>query len=215
MIRLLAYVDEPVLQLGLRIVLTTHSGIAIHFVETPAQLAKDLLQWAPDILIWNITPETNLHSIEDIRVAAPSCKVILWVHSISPEIAALAVDAGARGILRKTMPNELLLKCIRKVNDGEFWLETAVTQEMMAHPTVHLSRRESQLVQLMMHGLKNKEISTALGLTENSVKVYVSRLLHKLHLKDRFDLALYGLKRSGAMTLQHGELGDETGAKGT
>ena len=57
-----------------------------------------------------------------------------------------------------------------------------------------LTRREGQLVTLLSQGLKNKEITTALGISEGTVKVCLSRLFQKLGVKDRFELALYGLK---------------------
>ena len=57
-----------------------------------------------------------------------------------------------------------------------------------------LTRREGQLVSLLSQGLKNKEIATALTISEGTVKVYLSRLFQKLGVKDRFELALYGLK---------------------
>ena len=57
-----------------------------------------------------------------------------------------------------------------------------------------LTRREGQLVTLLSQGLKNKEIATALSISEGTVKVYLSRLFQKLGVKDRFELALYGLK---------------------
>jgi DNA-binding CsgD family transcriptional regulator len=57
-----------------------------------------------------------------------------------------------------------------------------------------LTRREGQLVTLLAQGLKNKEIATSLNISEGTVKVYLSRLFQKLGVKDRFELALYGLK---------------------
>src|SRR5450432_2214071 len=56
------------------------------------------------------------------------------------------------------------------------------------------TRSEGQLVTLLAQGLKNKEIATALNISEGTVKVYLSRLFQKLGVKDRFELALYGLK---------------------
>jgi DNA-binding CsgD family transcriptional regulator len=57
-----------------------------------------------------------------------------------------------------------------------------------------LTRREGQLVTLLPQGLKNKELAYALGITEGTVKVYLSKLFKKLGVNDRFELALYALK---------------------
>jgi two-component system nitrate/nitrite response regulator NarL len=60
-----------------------------------------------------------------------------------------------------------------------------------------LSPREGQLVTLLSHGLKNKEIGAALRITEGTVKVYLSRLYDKVGVQDRFELALYALRNRG------------------
>jgi DNA-binding CsgD family transcriptional regulator len=80
------------------------------------------------------------------------------------------------------------------VNDGELWFEKALTDSIMSARRYSLTRREGQLVSLLSQGLKNKEIATALNISEGTVKVYLSRLFQKLGVKDRFELALYGLK---------------------
>jgi DNA-binding CsgD family transcriptional regulator len=59
---------------------------------------------------------------------------------------------------------------------------------------VALSRREGELVSLLSQGLKNKEIASQLSIGEGTVKVYLSELFEKVGVKDRFELALYGLK---------------------
>jgi DNA-binding NarL/FixJ family response regulator len=60
--------------------------------------------------------------------------------------------------------------------------------------TTPLTQREAQLLILLTDGLKNKEIAQALGITEGTVKGYLSRLFQKVGVKDRFELALFGLK---------------------
>jgi DNA-binding CsgD family transcriptional regulator len=81
-----------------------------------------------------------------------------------------------------------------RVNEGELWFEKALTDSIMSARRYSLTRREGQLVSLLSQGLKNKEIATALNISEGTVKVYLSRLFQKLGVKDRFELALYGLK---------------------
>jgi DNA-binding CsgD family transcriptional regulator len=66
---------------------------------------------------------------------------------------------------------------------------------MIAGAKMALTERQRQLVSLLTQGLKNKEIAGAMGVTEASVKVYVNLLLHKLGLRTRLELALYGRKR--------------------
>jgi hypothetical protein len=62
-------------------------------------------------------------------------------------------------------------------------------------------------VSLLSQGLKNKEIAATLGISEGTVKVYFSRLFQKVGVKDRFELALYGLKNLNTGQLPVGEKG--------
>jgi DNA-binding CsgD family transcriptional regulator len=101
---------------------------------------------------------------------------------------------GVRGILRKTLPMDLQIKCLQKVHAGELWFEKALTDSFLSARRIALTRREGQLVTLLSQGLKNKEIATALSISEGTVKVYLSRLFQKVGVKDRFELALFGLK---------------------
>ena len=82
----------------------------------------------------------------------------------------------------------------RKVQAGELWFEKALTDSFLSAKRIALTRREGQLVTLLAQGLKNKEIASMLLISEGTVKVYLSRLFQKLGVKDRFELALYGLK---------------------
>jgi DNA-binding CsgD family transcriptional regulator len=80
------------------------------------------------------------------------------------------------------------------VAEGGLWFEEALKASFTTMRTISLTRRESQLVSLLSQGLKNKEIAATLFISEGTVKVYLSRLFQKLGVKDRFELALFGLK---------------------
>jgi DNA-binding NarL/FixJ family response regulator len=126
--------------------------------------------------------------------AMQSTKIVLWVNSISTELAFQAMGLGVRGILRKTLATDLQVKCLQKVQAGELWFEKALTDSFLCARRVALTQREGQLVSLLSQGLKNKEIATTLMISEGTVKVYLSRLFQKVGVKDRFELALFGLK---------------------
>src|SRR6476620_7776470 len=139
-------------------------------------------------------------------------KIVLWVHTSSTELAFQAMGLGVRGILRKTLPTDLLTKCLEKVQEGELWFEKALTDSFLSAKRIALTQREGQLVSLLSQGLKNKEIATALLISEGTVKVYLSRLFRKVGVKDRFDLSLFGLKNLTTGQLPVGEKGHRAGA---
>jgi DNA-binding NarL/FixJ family response regulator len=104
---------------------------------------------------------------------------------------AQAIGLGVRGVLRKNLSLELQVRCLEKVGAGELWVEKALMARLLSTKRIVFSARERQLATLLAQGRKNKEIAYLLGLSEGTVKVYLSRLFDKVGVSDRFDLALY------------------------
>jgi DNA-binding CsgD family transcriptional regulator len=98
------------------------------------------------------------------------------------------------------------------VQAGELWFEKALTDSFLCARRVALTQREGQLVSLLSQGLKNKEIASTLLISEGTVKVYLSRLFQKVGVKDRFELALFGLKNLTTGQLPVGEKGQRAAA---
>ncbi len=195
MTRLLLYTDEPILASGLEAVLSSATSYNLSGIcrTTPALMEQARID-RPDVLLLDLTPELSFGVLLEIQRQFPNSRIVLWVRSISTELAYQAIEHGVRGILRKTHPPEVLLKCLQMVADGGLWFEEALKASFTTMRTVSLTRRESQLVSLLSQGLKNKEIAATLFISEGTVKVYLSRLFQKLGVKDRFELALFGLK---------------------
>jgi DNA-binding NarL/FixJ family response regulator len=187
--------DEPILAEGLaRILAGCETLNLLAYCPGLDGLRAQMEGLQPDLLLVDLSAGINFGVLSSLHEAASQAKIVLWVHAISTELALQAMSLGVRGILRKTLPTDTLLRCLMRVNDGELWFEKALTDSIMSARRYSLTRREGQLVSLLSQGLKNKEIATALTISEGTVKVYLSRLFQKLGVKDRFELALYGLK---------------------
>jgi DNA-binding NarL/FixJ family response regulator len=152
----------------------------------------------PDIVLMDLTPDVTFQALGALRRAAPESKLVLWVNTISTELACHCMGLGIHGILRRTLPIELQLRCLSRVAAGEFWFEKALTDPIFGQQPAALTPREDQLVALLAQGMKNKEMGAAMGISESAVKAYLSRVFQKVGVKDRFELALYGLKRQTA-----------------
>jgi DNA-binding NarL/FixJ family response regulator len=195
MTRLLLYTDEPILASGLETVLTPATGFELSAIcQSTAALLDVVRTTSADVLLLDLTSDLTFGVMVEIQRWLPSARIVLWVRSISTELAYQAIEHGVRGILRKTHSPELLLKCLQMVAEGGLWFEEALKASFTSMRTISLTRRESQLVSLLSQGLKNKEIAATLFISEGTVKVYLSRLFQKLGVKDRFELALFGLK---------------------
>jgi DNA-binding NarL/FixJ family response regulator len=199
MIQILLYSSEPLLARGFSSALTGNSDLKLVGVASGTDnLAVKLMIEKPDILLLDLTSGMSFELLRELKKKAETCKVLLWVNGISTELALQAMGLGVRGIVRKTLPVETLMECLRKVGQGELWFEKTLTDSMLSARKVSLTRREGQLITLLTQGLKNKEIATVLCVSENTVKVYLSRLFQKVGVKDRFDLAIYGLRNIAA-----------------
>src|ERR1700688_1094385 len=195
MTRILLYSDEPILAKGLESVLRQVEGFELLSIcSAVTGMMEQVAHGAPDLVLMDLTPEITFAVLSDMKHAMMHSKIVLWVNSISTELAFQAMGLGVRGILRKTLPTDLQVKCLQKVQMGELWFEKALTDSFLCARRVALTQREGQLVSLLSQGLKNKEIATTLMISEGTVKVYLSRLFQKVGVKDRFELALFGLK---------------------
>jgi DNA-binding NarL/FixJ family response regulator len=101
------------------------------------------------------------------------------------------------GFLSKTASIENFKECVQVSGQGELWMEKSLTMSLLNSRPVSLSKRQSELVGLLVQGLKNKEIATSLGISEGTVKAYLTTLYEKVGARDRFELALFGLKNLG------------------
>jgi DNA-binding NarL/FixJ family response regulator len=199
MTRVVLYTDEAVLEKGLEAVLGSADGFELCRTARLAQeLAAAVQGDKPDVVLVDFTPDLSFSLLVELQRLAPGTRIVLWVRSISTELAYQAMEHGVCGVLKRTQPVETLLKCLRVVAEGGMWFDETLKTSFNTMRAVALTRRESQLVSLLAQGLKNKEIATALFISEGTVKVYLSRLFHKLGVKDRFELALFGLKNMPA-----------------
>ena len=213
MTRVLLYSDEPILSKGLDAVLRQAGGFEmLPACSSVAGLMEQMAQNAPDLLLMDLTPEVTFGLLSEMKHMLAHTKILLWVNAISTELAFQAMGLGVRGILRKTLPADLQVKCLQKVQAGELWFEKALTDSFLCARRIALTQREGQLVSLLSQGLKNKEIASTLLISEGTVKVYLSRLFQKVGVKDRFELALFGLKNLTAGQLPLAEKGQRAGA---
>lgn len=193
--RVAVFTDEPVAASGLKHILRTKTGFRfLGASHDAATLIETMVAAKPDIMLLDMTPDMTFGVLVELQEKLPKCRVILWVRSISTELAFQAIEHGTRGILRKTVTEETLVKCLQMVAEGGLWFEDSLRSGIQAARAVNLTKRESQLVSLLAQGLKNKELASLLAISEGTVKVYLSRLFRKLGVNDRFELALYGLR---------------------
>ncbi len=159
----------------------------------------------PDVVLMDIRMP-RLDGIEATRrimqVVGAQPRVLVLTTFDLDEYVYEAVRAGASGFLLKDVRPEDLVHAVRVVARGESMLApaliTRLLQEFTARPLpgelpaelAQLTGREIEVARLIARGLSNAEIGTRLFLSEATVKTYVSRLLTKLRLRDRVQVAV-------------------------
>jgi len=119
------------------------------------------------------------------------------------ECCLLAFRESARGCLPKASDPQRLLDALRAVTSGEVWagpglsqyfVELARPQAKHDVPSTRLTKRELEVIALMVEGLSNKEIAGELGLSEQTVKNHVARIMDKVDVRNRVELVLYAVR---------------------
>jgi two-component system nitrate/nitrite response regulator NarL len=187
------------LSAGLEVTLAASEGFRLAASCTNLNdLPDQIHRTAATLVLIELSPEVTLQVLKEIQAMSRGVPIILWVDHVSTEFASQVIAAGVRGILRKNLTLDQHLDCFRKVAQGELGLEKALSDQLLSSQRVALTPRERQVMGLVAQGLRNKEIAYTIGVTEGTVKVYLSRLFQKVGASDRLDLALFALRNLAA-----------------
>ncbi len=148
-----------------------------------------------DVMLVDDGAGETLALVSDILTAAPDCRIVLW-DNVLPDVAVRAIRMGVRGVLCETTTSGRFVECLRHVASGEVFLDDELALDEPWQETVRLTNRESQLLELLECGMKNREIASALSISEGTVKVYLSRLFQKAGVRDRYQNGIRGARAS-------------------
>jgi DNA-binding NarL/FixJ family response regulator len=130
--------------------------------------------------------------------------VIVWGSAISESEALRLLQAGARGILRRSSDSDTLLTCLRAVTCGGTWMEDGIfgsTEKLFNPRRSQLTQRENEVVVLVEKGLRNRDIARILGIQTGTVKIHLKHIFEKTGVRGRYGLAFTGLQNKGAFTI--------------
>ncbi len=197
---------QPLAIEGLRAVLAAASGIRFAGSMTTLAGAIDLVRGThPTVAILDRAFGTAavIHALDRLR-ASSSTATIVWGGAMTNSEALRMVQAGARGVLRKTSDTNHVLDCIRAVAAGETWMEDTILNDAeRTAPSTRssLTAREHQVAELVEKGLKNKDIAGNLGIRTGTVKIHLKHIFEKTGCRGRYGLALTGLREKGLIPL--------------
>ena len=218
--RILMADDHAIFRQGLRKLFDEHQEFSIvGEASNGAEAMAAVNDLTPDVLLLDLQlgDMTGLDVLRRIGTGVKFKTIILGA-DIQRADELNAILLGASGIVRKYAASETLFKSIRAVIAGEIWIKREVIDDLIQmmpgrdasakNPLVHfgLTAREMEIVQAVVHGLGNKEISEKLGISPFTVKHYMTRIFDKLLVSNRVELALFAVRQGLAKNARQVQL---------
>jgi two-component system NarL family response regulator len=198
-LRLMLVDDHYLVRVGLSSVIALETDMAVCAEAATAEQALVLFRSErPDVTLMDLRLPglSGSEATKAIRAEFPDARVIiLSTYSTDEEVYA-ALQAGAMAYLLKSVERDELVGAIRKAAAGERHIPPDLAARLAARqPRSQLSPREQEVLRLLVAGKRNKEIASALDISEGTVKIHVSSILAKLGVFDRTEAVAAALQR--------------------
>ena len=185
--------------------------VAASVVES-GELTEAYKSLSPDVCIISSAlkdgPTAGFRVAREVLDINRSAPIVMLLDSPERTLVVEAFRSGARGILSRDDPFDLLQKCVQKVHEGQIWANSQQLSFLLESlldgtpPPITdvkgatlLTARELRLVQLVAEGRTNRDISRELKLSEHTVRNYLFRIFNKLGVSTRLELALYAINQ--------------------
>lgn len=199
--------DDPFVTDALKILLEANPNITVLASGSNGKEAVSLYRrHRPDILLMDIRMEEmdGLTASEQILQEYPDAKILLLTTFSDDEYIIKALLLGAKGYLLK-QDYATIVPALEAVASGQTVFGNEIIsripslmqqKESFDYHSLDINDRELEIIRLIAEGLSNKEIASALFLSEGTVRNYLSSILDKLHLRDRTQVAVFYYKHS-------------------
>jgi len=204
--------DHVVVRQGLRMLIENNPDMR---VVGEAARCDEALEVAsremPDVVLLDLDlgAGSGLDIIRQLVSLHEKVRVLILTGVREAELHRRAIRLGAVGIIMKEQAGEVLVKAIRKVYDGEVWIDrgtTAVLFQEMRHGSegqrldteasriASLTHREREVVALIAQGFGTARIAKDLFISEKTVRNHLASIFDKLMVSDRLELAIYAVR---------------------
>ncbi|MEO7099217.1 MAG: response regulator transcription factor [Luteolibacter sp.] len=196
-IRIFLADDHPPLRAGLAAILDSQPDFKIVGQAGTGRETLESKEVADVYIVDFRMPDGDgIHVIQELRKRDPGIKILVLTTFDNEEDIFRALKAGARGYLLKDTTTEELVSALRQVHAGERYLPNAIATRLadrLVRPT--LTPRELEVLRLVAKGRTNKELASAMFVSEETVKTHVKALFLKLGVHDRAEAVSVSLKR--------------------
>lgn len=222
LLRLLIADDQPLIRRALSMTLGAEADIDVVGLAANGQQAIEMaLELKPDVVIMDqqMPGISGAAATREITAKRPEVRIVVLTTFDDDELVFEAIRSGAHAYLLKDATEEVILETVRAVSQGESRLSPTVARKVLeqfrslslpaaplpsaVQPSSQaedplqepLSSKEQHVLDLIAQGLTNKQIGAKVFLAEGTVKNYVSRIMDKLHLHTRTELAARAASR--------------------
>lgn len=200
--------DHEVVLVGLKTLLKHNPQFeVVGEALSAAEGVEKALALEPDVVVMDIRmPDgSGIEACREIKAHKPEINIIMLTSYADDEAVMASIMAGAAGYVLKEIGGQALVNAIETVSRGQGLLDPKITQKVLAkmkqgsgkeiQPELEkLTAQEIKILVLMADGKTNKEIAETIFLSENTVRNYVSNILHKLNFSSRAHAIAYSIK---------------------
>ena len=197
--RVLVADDHSLLRTGVANIINQEADLEVVAEAANGREAIDaFLLHRPDVVLMDLRmPEMEgVEAVRRIREIDPHARVVVLTTYDADEDIARALQAGAKAYILKDIAADALVACIRDVLAGKTYLAPSAAAKLAERVTqVQLTPRELAALRLLANGDSNKEIATALDISERTVKSHLGHLFEKLQVTSRTEAVRVATRR--------------------
>jgi len=201
---------QPLTLSGLRSAVADHKDInVIAECEHPDRLFDTVRNHSPDVLVVSTELlKEEFGVLEQLISEMEEIRVIVLTSRKDHGFLEGALRCGAKGVVQREWPIQQIPNAIRKVTNGGIWLEQIAAERVLEgllnrrraidpeeRKIAVLTPRERDVIGLVCQGLRNKELSDRLHISEATVSHHLTSIYRKLEVSDRTSLALYAIRQ--------------------
>ena len=212
-VRILIADDHPIFRDGLKRLLESERGFKVVGEACDGVEAVNLArQLKPEILLLDLAMprRPGLEALREMSSDSASVRVILLTAAAEKDQIVEALQLGARGVVLKDSATQILLKSIRAVMNGEYWVGRESVSNLVHYlrglvgtpgdtarkKRYGLTPRELEIVSAVVAGYANKEIAEHFKISEDTVKHHLSNIFDKVGVSTRLELALFAVNQA-------------------
>ena len=216
MINVLLVEDHELYRMGLSMLLDKSEEINLVAEAADGVIGvKKAREFSPDVILMDIgLPNMDgIEATQRIKDFLPDTKILIFTSRDSEHDIFESFKAGADGYIMKGSSSQNLINAIETVNEKAAWIDSQIARVVLSNiqsedekPTQNtksqkeankkygLTKKELEVLALIVDGLSNQEISEKLVVTISTTKAHVHNILQKLYLTDRTKAAIVALK---------------------